>query len=603
MGDIDLSGLRNRLPGIPAWIFAGLSFLLPFLFCLYYGRIGFNPLDSPIIFDGGYRILQGQDYLIDFFSPAGYIPSLIQSFFFRIFGVNWFAFCLHAALFNGLFSLLVFQLLRKLAAPVLLATFYALLSGLVFYAPFGSPYPEQHSFFFSLLGCFLLVSGSGIFNKGNGKAIVERKGLKSLFSQIANQKGLGLYFVGPSFLMALLSKPVPAAYLIILTLILVPFFISRSQWKGMLLKLFIGSLAAIGLMVLILEIWEMDLARAWYHFWELPAQTGLDRIAQDQAIPVQDSLFTRPFKVFASYNDPYVLFCYALPGILIIWGLVNLLVVRNPSYRISSILNRPWLHSFQLPSSRLFSLLALGTGLTLASGLFIRLTLNQEENGIPFIFLHLGLAHLFLLQYLKRISSNHPGKIRITRGILWGLSLILFFFVLKDAVEFHQETIVQRKVHDFPAEQEIPYSGPVGTQAMDWLLWQEPWRYGDRKMDSLIHHLKETEESFFYFGDMTFLYGLMDQPSPMPSLWLHEGLTIPPKDGKWFREFEDQLLVNLSSLDPGILIAENPGYETYTGYTLADLPKVEAWLGARKGKGYQLGLFHLWELIRTTNVE
>ena len=201
-----------RIPAffLPNWLPATLSFLLPFFYCLYFGRIGFNPLDSSIVFDGGYRILQGEHYLADFFAPAGYVPSLVQSLFFFILGVNWFALCLHAALFNGLFCWLGFKFLRLYKAPPLLALGYALLSGMVFYAPFGTPFPDQHSFFFSFLGIFLLVSGSR-------KSV--RRGRLTWFA------------TGPVFLLAFLSKPIPAGYAMVLAVLLLPVVLKRNNWK------------------------------------------------------------------------------------------------------------------------------------------------------------------------------------------------------------------------------------------------------------------------------------------------------------------------------------------------------------------------------------
>ncbi len=581
MGEVDLSGLKQRIPRLPLWIWTGLSFLLPFLYCLYYGRIGFNPLDSPIVFDGGYRILQGQGYLIDFFAPAGYIPSLIQSFFFRIFGINWFSFCLHAALFNGLFALVVFKLLRRLKAPYLLAFLYALLSGLVFYAPFGSPYPEQHSFFFSLLAIYGLVAG----DMRPGK-------LASRLQKIA------WLSVGPAFLAAFLSKPVPAGYAIVLAGLLLPFLIPRPHWKQALLFISLGTFAGLLLIALLLSAWNLNYSQAWYFFWELPAQTGMDRIAQAATgpTPAPNSVFTAPFKVFASYNDPYIIFCYGIPGIFMLTGFLNLLRSRLGNRRSGQWLDRGWLRMFPFPPFQLLLILALGIGLTVVSSLFVRFTQNQPENGIPFIFLHLGLVHLFLVRYFVQAGDSHPDRIRIWRGVVWSISIVLAFFMGRDSIGFHRETIVQRKVHDFPAMQKIEYAGPAGIVNMDWLLWQEPWRYGDRQMDSLASYLRSADTPFFYFGNMTFLYGLMRQENPLPSLWLHEGLTIPRRDSKWLGVFEDQLLRNLEALDPGIYIAENAEGETYTGLKLSAFPKVKEWIDWKKGEEYRIGSYHLWNL-------
>ena len=134
-----------------------LLFGFGFAVGLHYARLGFHPLDGSIVFDGAWRILSGQVPLRDFDTPDSIVPSLLQAFAFRAFGVNWFVYCAHAAVINGLFCVVVFLLLRALAAGPWLATGYALLSGLVLYPPFGVPFREQHAFFFTALGLLAAV--------------------------------------------------------------------------------------------------------------------------------------------------------------------------------------------------------------------------------------------------------------------------------------------------------------------------------------------------------------------------------------------------------------------------------------------------------------
>ena len=82
---------------------AVILFAAGVVYCLYYGRIGYMPQDSPSVFDGGWRILTGQIPFRDFTLSNAIVPVFLQAFFFKIWGVNWFVYCLHAAIFNGLF--------------------------------------------------------------------------------------------------------------------------------------------------------------------------------------------------------------------------------------------------------------------------------------------------------------------------------------------------------------------------------------------------------------------------------------------------------------------------------------------------------------------
>ena len=90
----------RRIGALPAILFL---FVWGGLLCLSTGRVGFMPLDQSIVFDGAWRLLSGQVPFRDFTTPDSLTPILLQVLFFKFLGVNWFAYCLHAAVFNGLF--------------------------------------------------------------------------------------------------------------------------------------------------------------------------------------------------------------------------------------------------------------------------------------------------------------------------------------------------------------------------------------------------------------------------------------------------------------------------------------------------------------------
>lgn len=553
------------LARVPELAWASLCFAFGLVYCLYHGRIGFNPLDSSIIFDGGYRLMAGQDYLVDYFAPSGYVPSRMQSLFFQVLGVNWFAYGLHAALLNGWFAVIVFRLLRHFQAPPLLATVYAMLSGLILYPPFGTPYPEQHAFFFSLLAIYWLVAAS------------KRSGRRQKLTWMG---------VGPALALAFFSKQVPSAYAILMLLALLPLFLDRSNWKTALAYLASGSLVCIALLALDLKIWQWDWAQSWHYFWEMPGEIGKERMAAQPptTLRVIPSLLNRPFKVFAKYNDPYIISTYGLPALLLVGGSLKRWV------------KQPWAQWLPFPKRNFWLMVVLAYGMTLVSSIFIRLTLNQEENGIPYLFIHLGLVHLALLTYFRNRGEEMPVYRKWWRGASYLLTLVLVIFLSKDVLHFHNEVILSRKVHDVPPEQTITYQAPAGMNGLNWLDWQEAWRYKDRQMDPLIAHLKSEDKPFFYYGDMTFLHGIMGQASPIPSLWLHHGLTIPRQGSPYFKKFEDQFLDNLNTLNPGIFIAETEDFHSYMKVFLKDFPRVNAWVKQRQRRAYQIGLYYLWEL-------
>ena len=61
------------------------SFILPFI----YGSKGVLPIDSFLIFNGGYNIYNGYHPFKDYWSITGPVLDYIQYIFFLIGGINW----------------------------------------------------------------------------------------------------------------------------------------------------------------------------------------------------------------------------------------------------------------------------------------------------------------------------------------------------------------------------------------------------------------------------------------------------------------------------------------------------------------------------------
>ena len=122
--DLDQQPARSRLvTETPALVALGL---FAAAIELYYGRRGFMPIDQSVVFDGGWRTLSGQVPFRDYTTPNAITPSLIQGLFFWVLGVSWTVYLVHAAVFNALFAMLVYILLRLCGGDRLTSFFMAL---------------------------------------------------------------------------------------------------------------------------------------------------------------------------------------------------------------------------------------------------------------------------------------------------------------------------------------------------------------------------------------------------------------------------------------------------------------------------------------------
>jgi hypothetical protein len=64
--------------------------LTSFAFNIYYGSIGVYPIDTFAFFDSAYSINQGFIPIRDYWTSNGFLVDVIQSVFFKIFGVSYF---------------------------------------------------------------------------------------------------------------------------------------------------------------------------------------------------------------------------------------------------------------------------------------------------------------------------------------------------------------------------------------------------------------------------------------------------------------------------------------------------------------------------------
>ena len=296
------------------------------------------------MFDGAWRVISGQVPFKDFLLPCGLVPIYLQAGFFKIFGISWLAYCIHSSIFNGIFAAIVFSILRMAGCGHLMAALYAVLSALTFYPPFGTPYMEQHAFFFILLFVYVLF-------------LAERS-----TSEFRSNFYL---FVAPIILLtAFMSKQNPTIYAAIL---LPPFVLL--MWKRVPRYFGAGLVFAPAVYFLVYNLFDHELFNTY--FWNLPGQLGGERL-----------LSLCSLKGFLHVaNSAFAFHLYAVPIVLVYSPILLYLAYRrNLSNDISF-----W-------RERLTVGCLLGWILIFICIAFTLTTKNQVQNGIPFAFLGLGLS-------------------------------------------------------------------------------------------------------------------------------------------------------------------------------------------------------------------
>ena len=444
-------------------LLAALSMFAAWL-TLHYGRRGLMPLDASVIWDGAWRTLDGQVPFRDYTTPDGITPIFMQALLFKVLGVSWLAYCLHAALVNAAFALVVYWLLREVELGRIPAAAYGCLSAIVLYPPVGTPLMGQHSFAFLLLA--LAATTAGIRSE-------------------RSRRQIALLALGPpAEALALLSKHQPAGYGFVALaglLATTPVHAVRR-----VLAVTAASAAATAGAILGLSLLAgVDFGLAQTYLVELPANTGRTR----------SSALLEAGRWFESWGlfTPRVV--YVGIGALALYVLL-----RQPS-RTSA-------------TTRALLLAALLMVITEA---YVMLTFNQPADGFAFLFVALGLLHAALQSTLR------PAR---TGAALLAAAVIAVG--LADAWRVNRHVNATRAANDMVYVPPTRAEQAALPGELSFLRWDTPPLYSAAEDYALLVRFLEREPgNFLLFGDSSIVYALADRPSTSPILWLQEGLTYP----------------------------------------------------------------------------
>ena len=125
----------------------------------YYGNRGILPIDSFLIFDSGYYVLNDIHPFKDYWTITGPILDYLQALFFLIFGINWFSYVFHASIINLILTIFSYLVLVNLGLKKIYSFIYSLGIALLAYPNIGTPFIDHHSIIFSILAIYCFILG------------------------------------------------------------------------------------------------------------------------------------------------------------------------------------------------------------------------------------------------------------------------------------------------------------------------------------------------------------------------------------------------------------------------------------------------------------
>ena len=143
--------IYNKFSNIIIIIFSSL------FFTFYSGYKGIFPIDSFLIFDAGFKVLNDFHPFKDYWTITGPFLDYIQYIFFKIFGVNWASYVLHAATINVALSLVTFHFFCEIGLKRIYAFIYSISTAILGYPSVGTPFMDHHATYLSFIALMYLI--------------------------------------------------------------------------------------------------------------------------------------------------------------------------------------------------------------------------------------------------------------------------------------------------------------------------------------------------------------------------------------------------------------------------------------------------------------
>jgi len=546
--------------------------LFAFFLSFKSGERGFFPLDYSFFFDGAYRMFSGQIPYKDFLTPYNLTGLSIQAFFFKLFGVNYFAFLLCGASINVIATLLSIFLLRLLFPSHRFLSYSAgLLTAAWFVSPSSILWHGQAAFFFSLLSIVVIVYAAR----------------KKRFSTLSQRS---LFFIsGCLVFLSFLSKQ-SAALLLFPLYFLLLIAATAPRWKDTFFNC-ISFISGFLVSVVLFTLWTWqysDLEMLYRYFLLIPAKFGLT-----ERINFESQILKKIFlkKIFFSRGTiAKILLYFTLP-----FSLIAISTIFNYLRHFKRLKNE-WRFPFISAILCLYFIYS--------QNLYISFLKNQPEIAYVFlgiifatsvgVFLH--LFHSFLLRRDHYQQTFLFIQNSVKRAIILFLALSIFLFTY-----FGIKVSWSRYVHDI--FKNAKFSEYIDIEKLKCLKWGKPTLVGGVDVTSddvmqLYDYLKIQNKNFFIFPDFTFFYGILEVPSPQPLVAFYEELTfsLPPSE-----DLDAWIVKDLRKNKVEIVIIEERRFGSKYKYKKLDnFTRLKAFVNENFVKSKTIGIFNIYEKKKIT---
>ena len=491
--------------------------LFSFFISYYYGFKGIIPLDDFVNLNSGYRFYTGDLPFRDYYEVTGPVLSILQGFFFKIFGLSWKTFVFNSAIINCLTSLIIFFYFLHISENKNLSFIIAILFSILFYPNNGVPGVDHHAWSLALISLFLFYLG-----------LETNKFVYIFFSLLA------LFF---SFFI----KQVPSSYTLILMALL---YISQFYKEKKIIhffKIILTILFIFTSIVLLMKVNEIDLNLVFQQYFLMLINFGGDRVDKINLNLIKENI-----------SQIYFLVLLIIPTLILLFGKKQISFNEKKNFLIIFflILISIFYEIHTNNQAITFALIPIICGL-------IYLVQNKVKKDN---FLNYTYKILIVLCVLKTIQYEIFLIFPITifliicffyfkkiKNYSINLNFLLVIYLLLSSFHYFETNVNSRKYKDVSYEKNvISFDGSKIDKFFLNLNWELNSEASEevfiKKIRSTISFLEKIDGNYILITDFQFYNLILNNKDFSPVKYWATEISYPSKKNELRKNFEEFFL-------------------------------------------------------------
>ena len=487
-----------------------------FTFNYFYGFIGFNVEDTFQHFDSGYRVLKGDIPIKDYWvADSGPLIDVFQALFFKLFGVNWSAYVIHASFFNLIFGLTVFFISNILNNQKFISMLFSICCVILMYPTSGTPQIDQQSIIISIVGIGFFIYG------------------------IKNKKNIYLSIVPFIFLLAFFTKQVPAGIFAVMLAFYSIFHFFKGN-KNIFTYFIFGAAFSFFLTIIIFLIYKINFYDFYIQLIYMPLQevSGRNWLTFDQKpfiTRLVDSFFNIKYLSFLlipttvlylKIKDNNKTFHFFIIYTIIITSIIHGSYTANQAVTVGLLPLISIILYSKLNNDKVLKYIFVFLILIAVSRIFL-----SSNNYLIIIFI---LLFFYLIQNKLKISN------------LFIVKNLLLLYTLLCTIIYFDKLIIDRKWNDIHGKN--VYKDGLVSKNIDTKLnnlkWVSNWPGLDNdkilfnSTKNNLNLFKKLKINFLIITNLNFYNALLEKPnfSPVKYWWKYASY---PHSNNYYKNYFD----------------------------------------------------------------